>query len=102
MNPRNPQPPDPAQVADALGRYRRGHGARYAALAGRAIDEEKLAGLPAGDAAQVPEACARWARLRFAIDGTYPPPDAECSPERGHHASRQLILQRHFVEVSLE
>ena len=47
--------------------------------------EHALAGLPAADAAQVREACARWRRLRFAIDATpYPRPDAECSPERGH------------------
>ncbi|HEV3291472.1 MAG TPA: transposase [Streptosporangiaceae bacterium] len=47
--------------------------------------EHALAGVPAADAAQVREACARWARLRFAIDATpYPRPDAECSPERGH------------------
>ena len=47
--------------------------------------EQALAGLPAADAAQVREACARWRRLRFAIDATpYPRPDAECSPERGH------------------
>jgi DDE superfamily endonuclease len=166
-----PQPPDPAQLADAVARYqayqglrefrarlyacltcrpdasfelvdailcadhavtslvqlslvpefRRGHGALYAALAGGEIDEEKLAalltgtlpqlvdgeqgrawisghdaidyrlleralaGIPAGAAAQVREACARWSRLRFAIDATpYPRPDAECSAERGH------------------
>ncbi len=47
--------------------------------------EQALAGVPAGAAAQVREACARWRRLRFAIDATpYPRPDAECSPERGH------------------
>jgi hypothetical protein len=47
--------------------------------------EAALAGVPAAAAAQVREACARWARLRFAIDATpYPRPDAECSPERGH------------------
>src|SRR5947199_3206777 len=47
--------------------------------------EQALAGLPAADAAQVREACARWRRPRFAIDATpYPRPDAECSPERGH------------------
>ena len=47
--------------------------------------EQALAGLPAADAAQVREACARWTRLRFAIDATpYPRPDAECSPGRGH------------------
>lgn len=47
--------------------------------------EQALAGLPAGQAAQVREACARWSRLRFAIDATpYPRPDAECSPGRGH------------------
>src|SRR5256886_2314126 len=50
--------------------------------------EAALAGVPAGDAAQVREACARWRRLRFAIDATpYPRPDAECPPDRGnvHH-----------------
>jgi len=47
--------------------------------------EQALAGVPATHAAQVREACARWARLRFAIDATpYPRPDAECSPGRGH------------------
>jgi hypothetical protein len=47
--------------------------------------EQALAGVPAGAAAQVREACARWTRLRFAIDATpYPRPDAECSPGRGH------------------
>ncbi len=47
--------------------------------------EAALAGMPAADAAQVREACARWRRLRFAIDATpYPRPDAECSPGRGH------------------
>jgi hypothetical protein len=166
-----PQTPDPAQVADAIARYRayqalrefrsrlygclaarpdalfeladailcadhavtslvqlslvpafrRGHGALYGALADGRIDEEKLAalltgtlpqlvdgeqgrawvhehdnidyglleralaGLPAQAAAQVREACARWRRLRFAIDATpYPRPDAECSPGREH------------------
>ncbi len=165
------QPPDPAQLADAVARYqayqalrefrarlhacltarpdacfelvdailcaghavtslvqlslvpefRRGHGALYDALAAGQIDEEALAtlltgtlpplvdgaegrawisehdtidyslleqalaGLPAEAAAQVREACARWSRLRFAIDATpYPRPDAECSPGRGH------------------
>ncbi len=47
--------------------------------------ERALAGLPAETAAQVREACARWRRLRFAIDATpYPRPDAECSPGRDH------------------
>jgi len=47
--------------------------------------EQALAGLPAADAAQVREACARWRRPRFAIDATpCPRPDAECSPGRGH------------------
>ncbi len=169
-----PQPPDAAQVADAIARYRayqglrefrarlyecltaradacfelcdailcadhavtslvqlslvpefrRGHGALYAALADGRIDEEQLAALltgtlpqlvdgqegrawaaahdttgyglleralaslPAEAAAQVREACARWRRLRFAIDATpYPRPDAGCSPgrEQVHH-----------------
>jgi len=47
--------------------------------------EQALAQVPAEQAAQVREACARWTRLRFAIDATpYPRPDAECSPGRGH------------------
>jgi DDE superfamily endonuclease len=47
--------------------------------------EAALAGVPADQAAQVREACARWTRLRFAVDATpYPRPDAECSPDRGH------------------
>lgn len=47
--------------------------------------ERALAGLPPQAAAQVREACARWRRLRFAIDATpYPRPDAECSPGREH------------------
>src|SRR2546430_4489113 len=47
--------------------------------------EQARVGRPAAGAAQVREACARWRRLRFAIDATpYPRPDAECSPERGH------------------
>jgi hypothetical protein len=44
-----------------------------------------LAGLPAEDAVQVQDACARWSRLRFAVDATaYPRPDAWCSPGREH------------------
>ncbi len=47
--------------------------------------EAALAGVPAEAATQVRDACARWTRLRFAIDATpYPRPDAECSPGRGH------------------
>ena len=47
--------------------------------------EQALAEVPAGQAAAVREACARWQRLRFAIDATpYPRPDAECSAGRGH------------------
>ena len=47
--------------------------------------EAALDGVPADQAAQVREACARWTRRRFAVDATpYPRPDAECSPERGH------------------
>jgi hypothetical protein len=47
--------------------------------------DRALASVPAQEAAQVREACARWARLRFAVDATpYPRPDAECSPGRGH------------------
>jgi hypothetical protein len=44
-----------------------------------------LAGVPAGQATQVRDACARWSRLRFAVDATaYPRPDAWCSPGREH------------------
>src|SRR5271169_2753986 len=44
-----------------------------------------LAGLPPDDASQVRDACARWSRLRFAVDATaYPRPDAWCSPGREH------------------
>ena len=51
----------------------------------RGLLEKALAGLPAEDAAQVRDACARWARLRFAVDATaYPRPDAWCSPGREH------------------
>ncbi|MGH3232671.1 MAG: transposase [Streptosporangiaceae bacterium] len=47
--------------------------------------DRALARVPAEAAAQVREACARWSRLRFAVDATpYPRPDAECPPERGH------------------
>ena len=47
--------------------------------------EQALAGLPPDDAAQVRDACARWSRLRFAVDATaYPRPDAWCSPGREH------------------
>jgi DDE superfamily endonuclease len=47
--------------------------------------DQALAQVPAEAAAQVREACARWRRLRFAVDATpYPRPDAECSPGRGH------------------
>lgn len=47
--------------------------------------QSALAGLPGEDAAAVRQACARWRRLRFAIDATpYPRPDAECSPGREH------------------
>ena len=49
------------------------------------LPEAALDGVPADQAAQVREACARWTRRRFAVDATpYPRPDAECSPERGH------------------
>jgi hypothetical protein len=47
--------------------------------------ERALACLPTEDAGQVRDACARWARLRFAVDATaYPRPDAWCSPGREH------------------
>ena len=44
-----------------------------------------LAGLSPDDAGQVRDACARWSRLRFAVDATAcPRPDAWCSPGREH------------------
>ena len=47
--------------------------------------DKTLAGLPPDDARQVRDACARWSRLRFAVDATaYPRPDAWCSPGREH------------------
>ena len=47
--------------------------------------DKALAGLSPDDAAQVRDACARWTRLRFAVDATaYPRPDAWCSPGREH------------------
>jgi len=51
----------------------------------RALLEQALAGLSGDDAARVRDACARWTRLRFAVDATaYPRPDACCSPGREH------------------
>jgi hypothetical protein len=50
-----------------------------------ALLEKSLAGVPARDAARVRDGCARWSRLRFAVDATaYPRPDAVCSPGREH------------------
>ena len=49
------------------------------------ILEKSLAGLSPDDASRVRDACARWSRLRFAVDATaYPRPDAWCSPGREH------------------
>ena len=46
---------------------------------------QALSGVPAGQAARVRDACARWDRVRVAIDATaYPRPRAECSPGREH------------------
>jgi hypothetical protein len=51
----------------------------------RGLLDKALAGLSPGDAGQVRDACARWSRLRFAVDATaYPRPDAWCSPGREH------------------
>jgi hypothetical protein len=51
----------------------------------RGLLDRALAGLSPDDAAQVRDACARWGRLRFAVDATaYPRPDAWCSPGREH------------------
>jgi hypothetical protein len=47
--------------------------------------DRALAGVPAALAAQVRDACARWSRVRVAVDATaYPRPDAWCSPGREH------------------
>ena len=41
--------------------------------------------MAAADAARVRDACARWRRVRVAVDATsYPRPDAWCSPGREH------------------
>jgi len=51
----------------------------------RRMLDRALSGLPAARAAQVRDACARWGRVRVAIDATaYPRPRAECSPGREH------------------
>src|SRR6266487_3479521 len=51
----------------------------------RGLLEKALTGLPLAGAAAVRDACARWSRLRFAVDATaYPRPDARCSPGREH------------------
>ena len=44
-----------------------------------------LSGVAAADAARVRDACARWRRVRVAVDATsYPRPEAGCSPGREH------------------
>jgi len=54
-------------------------------LTGHAMLEKALAGLPAEESARVRDACARWSRMRFAVDATAcPRPDAWCSPGREH------------------
>ena len=61
--------------------FQRGHGALYDALAQGSINEDALRDLLA---AHIPDE----APLVFGVDCyTYPRPDAECSPERGHHYS---------------
>ena len=50
----------------------------------RGLLDRALSGLP-GQVAQVRDACARWRRVRVAVDATaYPRPDAWCSPGREH------------------
>lgn len=47
--------------------------------------DRALSGVPAADAARVRDACARWRRVRVAVDSTaYPRPGAECSAGREH------------------
>ena len=54
-------------------------------VTGHRLLERALAGLSPDDASRVRDACARWSRLRFAVDATaYPRPDAWCSPGREH------------------
>lgn len=61
--------------------FQRGHGALYAALAQGTINEDALRDLLA---THIPDD----APLVFGVDcSTYPRPDAECSPEHGHHYS---------------
>jgi DDE superfamily endonuclease len=51
----------------------------------RRLLDRALSGVPAADAARVRDACARWRRVRVAVDATScPRPDAWCSPGRGH------------------
>ena len=52
---------------------------------GRRVLDRALSGVPAADAARVRDACARWRRVRVAVDATScPRPDAWCSPGREH------------------
>ena len=54
-------------------------------VTGRRLLDRALAGVPTADAARVRDACARWRRVRVAVDATaYPRPDAWCSPGREH------------------
>ncbi len=54
-------------------------------VTGHRLLDRALAGLSPDDASRVRDACARWSRLRFAVDATaYPWPDAWCSPGREH------------------
>lgn len=69
-------------------------------MTGYGLLESALAVLPPDQAAAVREACARWTRLRFAIDATpCPRPDAECSPEREHvhHDARRCDGTREAI-----
>jgi hypothetical protein len=51
----------------------------------RRLLDRALSGVPAADAAGVRDACARWRRVRVAVDATScPRPDAWCSPGREH------------------
>ena len=51
----------------------------------RRLLDRALSGVPAADAARARDACARWRRVRVAVDATsYPRPDAWCSPGREH------------------
>jgi hypothetical protein len=69
----------------------------------REILDKALAGIPAGQAGLVRDACARWSRMRFAInvtacprpDATGPAPSSATTPPE-----RLLLLDAHAEPVA--